>query len=96
MRIIAFITDGPVIRESLGQLGEPTSAPSLAPARGPPLWELPLPGQAERETDPQAQPAPDFEFNQRVDWSGRLRQGLRLIAWRIVPESPSLANCGRP
>lgn len=24
--------------------------------------------QAERETDPQAQPAPDYEFDQRVAW----------------------------
>jgi hypothetical protein len=29
--------ESPVIREILGHLGEPTSAPSLAPARGPPL-----------------------------------------------------------
>ena len=68
MRIIAFINDGPVIREILGHLGEPTSAPTLAPARGPPLWELLVPGQAEREADPQAQPAPDYEFDQRVAW----------------------------
>ena len=54
MRIIAFINEGPVIREILGHLGEPTSAPRLAPARGPPLWELPATEQAERETDPQA------------------------------------------
>ena len=68
MRIIAFINEGPVIREILGHLGEPISAPPLAPARGPPLWELPVPGQAAREIDPQAQPAPDYEFDQRVAW----------------------------
>jgi hypothetical protein len=68
MRIIAFINEGPVIREILGHLGEPVSAPRLAPARGPPLWELPADGQAEREPDPQAQPAPDYEFDQRVAW----------------------------
>ena len=68
MRIIAFINDGPVIREILSHLGEPTSAPRIAPARGPPLWELPVAGQAERESDPQAQPAPDYEFDQRVAW----------------------------
>ncbi len=59
MRIIAFINDGSVIREILDHLGEPTSAPRIVPAHGPPLWELPVAGQAERETDPQAQPAPD-------------------------------------
>jgi len=52
MRIIAFINDGPVIREILGHLGEPISAPLLAPARGPPLWELPVPDQAAQEIDP--------------------------------------------
>ena len=49
MRIIAFINDGPGIREILGHLGEPTSAPRIAPARGPPLWEVPVAGQAKRE-----------------------------------------------
>ena len=68
MRIIAFINEGPVIRDILGHLGEPTSAPSLATARGPPLRELPVAGQLERETDPQAQPAPDYEFDQRIAW----------------------------
>jgi len=40
--------------------------PRLAPARGPSLWELPVNDQAERETGPQAQPVPDYEFDQRV------------------------------
>jgi hypothetical protein len=51
MQMIAFINDGLVIRKILGHLGEPTSASRIAPARGPPLWELPVAGQAERETD---------------------------------------------
>lgn len=68
MRIIAFINEGPVIREILGHLGEPTAAPTLAPARGPPLWDLPVAGQALQGIDPQAQPAPDYEFDQRVAW----------------------------
>ena len=66
-----------LIRELLGRLGLPISAPTLAPARGPPLLDLPVPGLTEREADPKAQPAPDFaakqilwrdEFDQRVDW----------------------------
>jgi len=68
MRIIAFINEGPVIREIFGHLGEPSSAPRLAPARGPPRWEQPVDGQAEREIDPLAQPTPDYEFDQRVAW----------------------------
>ncbi|MCB4361504.1 hypothetical protein [Quatrionicoccus australiensis] len=55
LRIIAFINEVPVIRETLGHLGEPTSASSLAPARCPPLWALPATEQAERETDPVGQ-----------------------------------------
>ena len=64
MRIIAFITEGPVIRKILGHLGEPTSPPRLLPARGPPLWEMA--GALPDEIDPQALPAPAYEFDQRV------------------------------
>ena len=60
MKIIAFITEGAVIREILGHLDEPTSPPRLMPARGPPLWEMP--GSDPNEGDPQAQPEPDYEF----------------------------------
>jgi hypothetical protein len=38
----------------------------MAPARGPPLWEMP--DAAPTECDPQAQPAPDDEFDQRIAW----------------------------
>ena len=66
MRIIAFITEGTVIREILGHLGEPTSPPRLMPARGPPLWEMQDSGS--EAIDPQAQPEPDYEFDQRIAW----------------------------
>jgi len=40
------------------------------PGRGPPLWERAdaLPGEAAwpGAIDPQAQPAPDYEFDQRI------------------------------
>ena len=62
MRIIAFITDGPTVRDILVHLGAPIAPPTVAPARGPPLWELPPAGQ--REIDPQ--PAPSYEFDRRV------------------------------
>ena len=45
MRIIAFITEAPAVRQILAHWGEPTSPPRLAPARGPPLWEMPDAGQ---------------------------------------------------
>jgi len=49
------------------------------PGRGPPLWERAdaLPGEAAwpGAIDPQAQPAPDYEFDQRIAWQGRSEQG---------------------
>ena len=64
--IIAFITDACVVREILSHLGEPTSPPPIAPARGPPLWEMTDAEQG--EFDPPAQPAPDYPFDQRIAW----------------------------
>ncbi len=40
MRIIAFILDRPVIERILTHIGEPTEAPRVRPARGPPQAEL--------------------------------------------------------
>jgi hypothetical protein len=39
VRIIAFITEAPTVRDILAHLGEPTAPPRIAPARGPPIWE---------------------------------------------------------
>lgn len=66
MRIIAFITEAVAVRDILAHLGEATSPPRLMPARGPPLWETPDVGQD--EFDPQAQRAPDYQFDQRIAW----------------------------
>lgn len=66
MQLIAFITDPSTVRDILTHRGEPITPPTIAPARGPPLWEMPPAGQ--REIDPQARPAPDCEFDQRVAW----------------------------
>jgi hypothetical protein len=38
------------VRDILVHLGEPITPPTVAPARGPPLWEMPPTGQ--REIDP--------------------------------------------
>ena len=65
-RIIAFITDGPAVRDILDHLGEPTAPPRIAPARGPPLWDLP--DARTGDFDPHAQPAPEYEFDQRLTW----------------------------
>jgi hypothetical protein len=68
MRIIAFIDDPTEVKKILTHLGEPTAAPILAAARGPPLWEAAGPGGA----DDLVQPIPEFEFDQRIAWLGRL------------------------
>ncbi|MBM4182275.1 MAG: IS91 family transposase, partial [Betaproteobacteria bacterium] len=70
MRIIAFIDEGEAIRKILQHLGEPIAPPKLAPARGPPLWEAAAAEQAgnDPQWDQAAQPAPDFEFDQRIAW----------------------------
>ncbi len=67
MRIIAFIDDPTEVKKILTHLGEPTAAPLLAPARGPPLWEAAQPGDP-GDADPFAQPMPEFEFDQRIEW----------------------------
>jgi len=38
MLIIAFITETAVVRDILLALGQPIAPPTIAPARGPPLW----------------------------------------------------------
>jgi hypothetical protein len=70
-RGVARMADASAVRQILAHLGEATSPPPLAPARGPPLWEMPLwemPDVGQRGFDPQAQPAPDYEFDQRIAW----------------------------
>jgi len=47
-------------------LGEPIRPPPIAPARGPPLG--PTPEAARGQPDRQAQPAPAYEFDQRIAW----------------------------
>ena len=66
MRIIAFLTDAGAVRDLLTHLGEPTSPPPIAPARGPPLWEMADVDHG--EFDPPAQPEPDYQFDQRIAW----------------------------
>ncbi|NNM68559.1 MAG: IS91 family transposase [Gallionella sp.] len=72
MRIIAFITDASTVRKILDHIGESVQPPRIAPARGPPLWELEQAHRHQAGNDPQwdsaAQPEPEFEFDQRVAW----------------------------
>jgi len=67
MRIIAFVTDGPTVRDHLTHCGAPPAPPRIAPARGPPLWEA---ADAEHDpaADPRLTPTPAFEFDQCFSW----------------------------
>ena len=71
MRIIAFITDAGTVRKILDHIGESAQPPTIAPARGPPLWEAAMASE-HAGNDPQwdmsAQPEPEFEFDQRIAW----------------------------
>ena len=73
MRIIAFITHSAEIRQLFDHIGVASEPPRISPARGPPLWEdgdaqMGEGVQVEPDWDLAAQPAPDFEVNQRVNW----------------------------
>jgi hypothetical protein len=65
MRIIAFTTETAVVRDMLRGLGEPITPPTVAPARGPPLEAMAAAGPRESA---QVQPAPEYEFDQRIAW----------------------------
>jgi hypothetical protein len=64
MRLIAFVTDPPVLTTILAHLGEPTTPPEVARARGPALWEPAPEPLANRDESPA--PVPEFVFDQRV------------------------------
>jgi hypothetical protein len=73
MRIIAFVTETAPVQRILDHTGEPATPPPIAPARGPPSWEEDDSGalflNEERCTgDLLAQPEPEYEFDQRVNW----------------------------
>ena len=74
MRLIAFITEGVQIRRILDHIGVDSEPPHISPARGPPLWDdcgdaqMDDGTQIEPDWDLTAQPAPDFEADQRISW----------------------------
>ena len=73
MRLIAFITEGAQIRKILDHIGVDLEPPHISPARGPPLWEdcdahVGEGVAAEPDWDLAAQPPPDFEVDQRINW----------------------------
>ena len=70
MRIIAFINEASDVRKILEHIGESSQSPRIAPARGPPLWEL-AEVSAQAGNDHEwviAEPEPGIEFDQSVAW----------------------------
>ena len=60
---------------SLDHIGADSEPPRISPARGPPLWDDCSDAQMDdgAQTEPAdwdlaAQPAPDFEVDQRISW----------------------------
>jgi hypothetical protein len=76
MSIIAFITESAEVKKIPEHIGVDSQAPRITPARGPPLWDgcdSPADGEgvdALPDWDVAAQPAPDYQLDQRVIWSG--------------------------
>ncbi len=77
MRLIAFITHSADIRQILDHIGVDSQPPHITPARGPPLWDecdaqVGAGSQIEpnwaTDWDGVAQPAPDYEVDQRINW----------------------------
>ena len=74
MCIIAFITHSADIRQILDHIGVDSELPHISPARGPPLWDdcgdaqMGESVEVEPGWDMTAQPAPDYEVDQRINW----------------------------
>ena len=85
MRLIAFVTEGTQIRKTLDHIGVDSDPPQISTTRGPPLWD-----DCDAQTDERvhiepdwdlaAQPAPDFEVDQREKW--------------LIVEATILTRCG--
>ena len=67
MRIVAFVTETASVTRILEHIGEPTQAPVLSPARGPPTWVEDF-DQTPVFDPAAAAPEPGFEFDQTVTW----------------------------
>jgi len=72
-RIIAFITEAVDVRAILEHIGEPSTPPRIASARGPPEWyensvEDAIAAEDDLQGDFLAQPEPEYEYDQRVSW----------------------------
>ena len=65
MKILAFLTDPPVVFAILSHLEVPHQPPPISPARGPPQGDLLL-DQTPAFDPTEAEPIPDFMFDQSL------------------------------
>jgi hypothetical protein len=73
MRVVAFLTEAAPMQRILNHIGEPSTAPKIAPARGPPSWQQEncatiFLDEERFAGDPLAQPQADYEFDPRITW----------------------------
>ena len=73
MRIIALITHSADIRQMLDHIEVQSEPRNIAPAHGSPMREdfdaqMGEGAQVEPDWDLAAQPAPDYEVDQRINW----------------------------
>ena len=73
MRLIAFITASVQIRRIMDHICVESEPRRISPARGPPLWHdcdahVGEGVAAEPNSELAAQPAPDYEVDQRINW----------------------------
>ena len=94
MRLIAFITEGTQIRKILDHIGVDSEPPHTSPARGPPLWDD-CDAQMDdgvhiepADWDLAAQPASDYEVDQRINWRTGWTWGFAKTvtqpSWRVA------------
>lgn len=67
MAIISIVTGGLSIKRILEYIGEPTTRPQIALARGPPCWKNDI-DQTPLYDITLAQAEPDDEFDQSISW----------------------------
>jgi hypothetical protein len=87
MRLIAFIIEGTQTGKILEHIGVDSEPPHISPARAPPLWDecgdtqMDDGAQIEPDSDLAAQPAPDYEVDQRIS-ARRTRRNAMGSAFR--------------
>ena len=68
LKIVAFLTEVDPIQRILIYIGEPATPPRIAPARAPPDWLEADFDQTYPSVSEEAEPLPEFEFDQTVSW----------------------------